>query len=422
MKVNHLNQFVVIILVLLFFSLAASTPGLGLLIESTTTSTFPQVEVSLSAWNSEGLPLSDLGKANFLVQENGGIPFAPDEVCMDRDAPLSVALVLDISGSMQGQPLADAKVAAARFLDRLSPGDQAALIAFSDNVDPDPLGLNPERELAFTSNLTPVYDLVESLQAQGGTHLYNAVQKAVAMTQALPSGHRAVLVLSDGVNEPADVGDPEAPISLAKENGIPIYVIGLGNKIDEPYLRRLGSETGGLFRLAPRSSELAQTFDDMAALLKTQYTLVYTSKALSGAESIDLSITLKVAGAAVTAETVLKNIPALQTATPEPTATEIPVFPTATTAPTENLATLLPVVTPEPPTGLVGFLLALPLYAWLLLTALVVLCAFLLIRLIRRRPKTIEKCAKCGYILAENANACPQCGEIRHISVSKKSK
>jgi hypothetical protein len=62
------------------------------------------------------------------------------------------------------------------FLDRLTPGDQAALIAFSDSVNPDPSELNPEREVGFTSNLTPVYDMIENLQAQGGTHLYNAVK------------------------------------------------------------------------------------------------------------------------------------------------------------------------------------------------------------------------------------------------------
>lgn len=420
MKSKFKCKLLVFIPFLLLFSLAASTPGVGLLLESANSTDFPKVQVRLSAWDAEGLPLQNLAETDFNIRENGGAAFPPDSVRVDKDAPLSVVLVLDVSGSMLGQPITDAKVAAARFLDRLSAGDQAALIAFSDQVNPDPMQLNPQRELGFRSNFATIYDLIEGLQAQGATHLYNAIAKSVAMTQSLPSGHRAVLVLSDGVNEPADVGSPDDPINMAIDANLPIFVIGLGNRIDEPYLRRLTSETGGVLRLAPSSSELAQTFEDMAALLKTQYTLVYTSQITNGARSVDLEITLKTLGSEVSAHTTLPDLPALPTDTPQPTPTFTAPPPTATAVPPLPTALPTPIPTPQSPAGWMGFIQDLPFYAWLILVGCLAAGLFLLIKRVNRKPTLVQKCARCGFELPEGVDVCPQCGEVRHYPSPEK--
>lgn len=422
MRVKHHSKLLVLISLLMLFSLAATLPGIGLLIESTAIDNFPEVEVRLGAWNEEGLPLVDLTEANFFIRENDHEPISPDAVLMDRNAPLAVTLVLDISGSMIGQPLEDAKIAAARFLDRLTPGDQAALIAFSDNVDPDPSVLDPEREMDFTSNLTPVYDMIEGLQAQGQTNLYNAVQKAVNLTSQHPYSHRAILVLSDGVNEPADVGDPDKPIQLAQENNLPVYVIGLGRFIDEPYLRRLTAETGGVLRLAPRSSELAQTFDDMAALLKTQYVLTYTSGITEGADRIDLSIELNALGSQLTSNIIVENIPLL----PTPVPTDVPTqAPTSTSIPTSTPTEVpQPTETPFPienPTTISDVFANLPWYGWVIGLSIFATIIFFVMRIIRKRPQTLGKCARCGFTLPMDADSCPQCGESRQIQIHNQS-
>jgi uncharacterized protein YegL len=417
LKKNTYYFPVILVACLSLLTLAASVPTIGFLIESISTQDFPTIEVRLSAWNAGGLPLAELEKNNFQISENGGTHFSPDEVLVDKNAPLSVILVLDISGSMIGQPLVDAKVAAARFLDRLTPGDQVALIAFSDSVNPDPSELNPDREVGFTSNLTPVYDLVENLPAEGGTHLYNAVTKAVRLAYDHPAGHRAVLVVSDGVNDPADVGDPQAPIQLAKDSNIPIFVIGLGYSLDEPYLRRLTAETGGVLRLTPRSSELAQTFDDMAALLKTQYVLTYTSGITSGADSLDLSIELNALGSQATDNIIVVNIPPL----PTPMPTDLPTEPpTPTATPTEipeptNTPSALESTDDDPGSLVSKFVRDMPVLGWGVLLLGIAGASILLIRVTKRKPVTLEKCARCGFTLPENASVCPQCGESRQI-------
>ena len=161
---------------------------------------FPESTVLVSAWNADGLPLADLKPENFSLQEDGGDPFRPKTVQADPTIPLSVALVLDISESMFGDPIDDAQDAAVRFLDRLSAGDRASLIAFSDRLDPDPGSISPNLELGFSDNLDPVFDLIETLDSYGQTHLYNAAAKAVKWTEGEPVGRRAVLLLTDGRN------------------------------------------------------------------------------------------------------------------------------------------------------------------------------------------------------------------------------
>ncbi len=411
MKGSNKRIVTVMIAIMAVCSLAASTPEGGMLIESTAVNNFPQVEIRLSAWNAEGLPLENLEPKDFAIRENNGAPIVPDEVIVDKNAPLSVVLVLDVSQSMINKPIADARAAAARFLDRLSPGDKAALIAFSDGVDPDPQVLNPTRELAFSAQLDPMYDLVEKLEASGGTHLYNAVLKAVRMTNNLPSGHRAVLVLSDGVNEPANIGDPDGPITLAKESNVPIYVIGLGSRTDETYLRRLTSETGGVLKMAPSSAELAETFDDMAELLKTQYALTYTSQVQDGAESVDLGITLTASGMEITGQSVLSNLPALPTSTPQPSPTSTPVPPTP--VPT---AVVMPTAAPVPPKTFMDTIRDLPWFYKALAAVILLGIIAIILRASRKKPEGEYRCARCGYVLPEGVDVCPQCGESRRYA------
>jgi len=407
-----MKKFILLILsFLVLFGMAFNEEDINLRADQVVTNAFPEIRMTFSAWQMNGLPLTNLTPQDITLQEDDGPAFHPEALTINEDAPLSVVLIMDVSGSMQGKPLVDAKAAAARFLDRLSGGDQAALVAFSHNVNPDPARLAPEREITFTQNLTIIYDTIENLTADGGTELYHAVEKGVRMAQFLPVGHRAVLVLSDGVNEPVDAGDPDAPITLARNNGIPVYVIGLGNLIDEPYLRRLAAETGGYFRLTPKSSELAQTFDDMAALLKTTYTLVYTSTLAGAVDNAALTFSVESQGSKVLETVDLGPLPEVQAPEPEvaePTA-EV-VTPTAIPEPTRTAF-----IVTEPAPSSEGMLQSLPWWAWLLGAAVVILILAQIFKAIKKRKPTPEKCAQCGFDMTGKHDPCPQCGSTRRL-------
>lgn len=406
------NFIAILLLAVLIYGLSpnvdahAQENNIALRIEHVDITSYPNITIRLSAWDVSGLPLANLTPENFTLREDGSASIRPQTVRVDTETALSVGLVLDISGSMAGDPLSDAKVAAARFLDRLKTGDRAALIAFSDPVDTNPDNLNPQRELAFTSDLAPMYDLVESLTAQGQTQLYNAETKAVQMAAAQPVGHRAILLLSDGRNEPADIGDSEQAIRLAQENNIPFFVIGLGDQIDESHLRRLASETGGFYRSAPRSSELAKLFSEMAVLLKTQYVLTYKSNLPADGADHNLVIALDTPHGQAEKQIEFGPLPFAAL----PTATLLPAVPTV--APATEPAEEVP--EPQPDAGL------LSTFGWGLAAIIALSLGALVFWFRRRRPVSApEICAQCGFDLTGKPGACSQCGSARRLPKRK---
>jgi VWFA-related protein len=370
---------------------------------------YPAVTLRLSAWDANGLPLEGLSRENFILQEDGGTQIRPDDVQADINAALRVGLVIDVSESMQGQPLDDARAAAARFLDHLDQGDQGALVAFSDLVNTDPQVMDGVRELGFSTDLTQMYNAVEKLQAGGSTHLYNALSKGLKSFPERQVGHSAILLLTDGKNEPADEGDLEEPLRLAREKNIPIFIIGLGNKIDEAYLQRLASESGGMLRIAPRSSELASLFNDMATLLKTQYVLSYTSHLPADGQMHDISITLNTQGSAATAQIKLGPLPLI--ATKAPTSPALP-SPTHTASVTSTAVPPSPTPVPAPPPQ-EGSSLLLGVVIGLILTASVIW------RVTRRAKSVPSYCAACGAQVPGAADVCQVCGGTNFLAKPK---
>jgi uncharacterized protein YegL len=411
-----MNKFLRLVMATIFVLLGtwqggqafAQGAALSLRVDRVDLTSFPDVSVHLRAWDSAGLPLSALTTDDFTLVEDQGAPLRPLSIKPDLEAPVRVVLVMDVSGSMAGQPFEDAKQAATRFLDRLKPGDQVALIAFSDSVDPDPTVLDPARELAFTSDLSIVYDTIENLKLGKNTHLYLALVKAMQMIAQTPSDTtRVVLLLTDGRNEPNNVGDPQEPIRLAQEVDVPVFVVGLGDKIDETYLRTLASESGGVLRTTPRSSELAALFGDMATLLKTQYLLNYRSALPQDGAKHTLTVQLNTSSAS--AESRLEFGP-LPLVVPEAT-------PTTAVIPTQPVETGQVPIANNPSTT------PAPLYQnWVWLGAAVVSLGLglLIAALRRRRPKPApEVCAQCGFDLTGIGGACPQCGGTRRLPRTK---
>jgi VWFA-related protein len=420
MKKHKFVKMLLVSIVAMVILTAASSPTIGCIIESINIDEFPLIDVRLSVWDTSGNALTNLSSSDFQIVENKGAPIQPIQVKLDNDAPLTVALVLDVSVSMQGQPLKDAQIAAARFLDRLGPNDQVALIAFSQNVDPDPQNLKANKEYPFTHEFKGIYDAIERLEAEGGTELYNALQKAILMTSKLPEGHRAVLLLSDGVNDPVNVGDPAIPIQMAQEMNVPVFIIGLGYNFDKAYLERLASESGGLVRITPRSSELAQTFDDIAKLLKTQYVLTYKSNLTSADSEVETVLTVTKSGNSVDKSIqingLVEKIAAMNMDQTQQSLNAVLAIPVIT-----EIAVLQPTSQPTSVPGEVSLaekvspILQLMKKYWLWLGFIGLIAALVFLNSRRKKKQTVYCCARCGYKIHENVGTCPQCGETRKI-------
>jgi Ca-activated chloride channel homolog len=172
----------------------------------------------------------------------------------------TVLLVLDISGSMQGEPIQIATQATAEFLDRLNPKDKVGLLAFNDKV----LTLStPEPAAKVVENLR---GQVLSLPADGGTNMHGALCKAALMLKiertkdSAKAENRlyAIVLLSDGKDTTGEVSATRMFQTCldtdAEVEGLRVFVLALGDAVDGPVLDQIAQDTrGARFNADPAS-------------------------------------------------------------------------------------------------------------------------------------------------------------------------
>lgn len=149
-----------------------------------------EILLNVSVEDPAGRQITDLAREDFQVFQDG----VPQEIKYfgHENVPISVVLLMDISGSMEGSPLVEAKVAALAFLNESRPQDAVSLVAFNDKV---------EVVRPFTWDMLKVRTGVHSLASRGGTALYDALSKAVDLMQSSPHPRHVIVLLSDGKDE-----------------------------------------------------------------------------------------------------------------------------------------------------------------------------------------------------------------------------
>lgn len=173
-------------------------------------------------------------------------------------APINLSLVLDKSGSMQGQKLADVKKAAKMLVDRLTPEDTLSIIAYDNEAKI----LIPATHL---TNPITIKNEIDQLYAGGGTALYSGVQYGARELKRFMSDNKVnrIILLSDGI---ANVG-PSSPHALANlgrtlaQENISVSTIGLGLGYNEDVMFQLASSADGFHQFAEDTYALQHAFD-----------------------------------------------------------------------------------------------------------------------------------------------------------------
>lgn len=341
-RANVGARLLMLVVGLLVVQSAAAQGAVTVKLDSVNIDQFPRVVAYATVIDENGLPLTGLTAAQFELIEDGKASFPPDEVKViaNDKAAVSVLVLIDLGGTMRGAPLEAAKIATAKFLEKLlnegNDPDRAAFIGFGQQVDIKATTLTEgPREVPFTNDMGRLLNVVNFIEVekQSGTPLYDAVYRAVRITAQQP-GRRAIIVMTDG----GDVGSTlkqDDPINEARRQRIPVFPIGLSNsRLDKTYLNRLAELTGGQYQEAPTPDEIAQKFDQVLGQLKIQYELVFQSR-LPQVDGQHHSLLLRVNTARGQGFDEVKfqlgqpSPERLATVTPQPGATAVP-RPTAT--------------------------------------------------------------------------------------------
>lgn len=284
---KRISPFILILAFLLATGQAVlAQAGVNVKLDNVDVSAFPKLTAYATVIDENGLPIPGLTADRFELVEDGRTSFPPSEVqaITSDKAAVSVLILIDLSGSMNGKPLQAAKEATTRFLEKLlnavGDPDQAAFIGFGRQVDIKALAFTDEtREVPFTNDMGRLLNVVNFLEVERntGTPLYDAVYRGVKIT-AQQSGRRAIIVMTDGRDVGSTLKDGD-PIAEAQRQHIPIFTIGLSNsRLDQTYLKRLSELTGGQYQEATTPDQLGQKFGEVLSRIKVQYLLTYQSR------------------------------------------------------------------------------------------------------------------------------------------------
>ena len=242
--------------------------------------------------DKQGGLVTDLEPGDFEIREDGKL----QEVkyfARETDRPLTLALLVDTSISQEAL-LPTEKEAATQFLRQvLRPSDLALLITFDIDVDLlqdftpeverlqkglDRARINSPADTGLNPGPFPRNRIL-------GTRLYDAIYLASREKLAPEVGRKAIILVSDGLDAGSSVDDKRAMEAVHRSDSM-VYAIGIADPVyyhvrgyvytGSDVMKKLAGETGGRAIFPSNVDDLKKAFDEIAAELRSQYSLGYT--------------------------------------------------------------------------------------------------------------------------------------------------
>ena len=258
---------------------AAPAALAGVQIGAVDTSGFPLVRVSV---------LAPQGSAAPRLEEDGRPVVGVTATNLGRSK--AIVLAVDRSESMQGRPLANALAAAEGFVSAAGPSDHVGVVAFGRSA----ISLTRATQGAGDAE-TALSDV--TVDTRSGTALYDAIVLAADQLRADARPGRAIVVVTDG-QDVSSLHSLDEAVGAAERAHAAVYTIGIGGPGFTPdVLRQIAAETGGSYRQATRSSDLASVYASLQSELARTWQVSYYTAAGPGAK-LRLNATVPGAGGA----------------------------------------------------------------------------------------------------------------------------
>jgi Ca-activated chloride channel family protein len=227
------------------------------------------VTLTVTVTDTYGRFVTGLGKNAFSIVDDK----TQQEIAFfsDEDAPVSLGVVFDVSGSMSGDKISKAREALAKFIDTSHSRDEYFLIGFNNRA---------QLLLDRTRDSDSLLEKLTFIQTKGQTALYDATYLGVERVSRGAHPKRAILLISDGQDNSSRYTFTELR-RLLKESDVIIYAIGIVDGHDDSQLgyggrailEELAGVSGGKAFFPSTSAEMNDTFERIALELRTQYSI-----------------------------------------------------------------------------------------------------------------------------------------------------
>jgi len=245
----------------------------------------PDIRLLMTVTDINDNPVIELPQNKFKIYEDGMLQTI-ESFSNITTTPISIVLIMDYSNSIQPY-VEDVELAAKGLIDQLDLNnntDEVALMKFAANITlVQPFTDNSEDlMLAIDKPFTGTLDK---------TLFFDSTYQAIDLLASNAiNERRAVIVITDGIDEGSVNYNLMEAVEHANENGIPVFTVGLGNSYAFT-LQSLADETGGQYFAAPTSSDLEAIYLKIAEILSNQYVIVYQSPSFGGSTiTIDAAI------------------------------------------------------------------------------------------------------------------------------------
>ena len=174
------------------------------------------INVTATVSDGRGRFVSGLRQEDFRVYEDGEL--RPITHFTSERVPVSLGIVLDTSGSMEGEKMLSAKQALQRFLFELLGNDDEVFLYRFDN--------RPELVHGWTGDKDQIASELRRIQPRGATTLYDAIAEAIPLAATGRNRKKALLIISDG-NDSSSYTRIEELKKLIRESEVLVYAIGI---------------------------------------------------------------------------------------------------------------------------------------------------------------------------------------------------
>jgi Ca-activated chloride channel family protein len=250
------------------------------------------VWVFATVTDKDGKPIPDLTREDFRVFDDS-IEQQVAQFSSER-VPVSLGLVVDISESMRGRRMTEARSALDRFLtELLRPEDEVFLLAFNHA---------PRLVAPWALDPSTLRGRLDSVIPNGGTAIHDALARAVPELARRRHQRAALVVISDGADTASDRTLFETR-SLLRRGDAFIYALAIEGANDRPStrvnpeaLRAFTDDSGGYTAVIKDVSQLGQETDRIARELNHQYLIGYAAPRPPDGQYHSIRVRLKTDG------------------------------------------------------------------------------------------------------------------------------
>lgn len=232
------------------------------------------ISITATVTDADGKLITGLPRDAFEVFEDGERQ-AITQFTNER-VPVSLAVLLDVSDSMYGQRLQDARAAVERFLfELLDPADEFSVLAFNHE---------PHLLTQWTRSQSVIGDALAGLRPFGATALYDAVIGSLPLMETRTRQRAALLIISDGADTASDASMHDVRSALLRSDSFS-YAIAIDSparrainaSVNVSALNEITTGSGGRTEVVHDTGDLGEATRRIAEELNKQYVLGYTS-------------------------------------------------------------------------------------------------------------------------------------------------